>query len=483
MSVSLFDLTLYHWIQLGITGYVAFINTASFVLMLIGYFALQKRSEAFNPKEIDVLLKSPLLPSVSVLAPAYNEAATIRHSVRSMLRLRHPKHEVIVINDGSVDHTLTELIDEFHLYRSSRVPLGSIQTGTVRGVYESRDPIPLVVIDKENKGKADALNCGINYSRNDLFAAIDADSIVETDALLQISRPFLENPEETMAAGGIIRVANGCTVEHGAVVSVSAPKNLLARLQIVEYLRAFLAARVAMSCANTLLIISGAFGVFRRSVVAEMGGYRLDTVGEDMELVVRLHRYRRERNLPCRVVFLADSVCWTEVPESKKVLRRQRLRWQRGCFESVLFHKRMLGNWRFGSVGLIGMPYFAACEILGPFVELSGYVATVTGLCLGWVSAGSALLFFAVSVLFGLLMSVSSIILEEMTICRYPDPRDLLRLLLAAALENLGYRQITLLWRVQAILQVLLKKKHSWGEMERHGFKTEVALDPKAETI
>ena len=451
--------------------------------MLIGYFAMKKGSAAFTPKEIDVLLKSPLLPSVAVLAPAYNEAATIRQSVRSMLRLRHPRHEVIVINDGSVDQTLAELIDEFRLYRSSRIPVGDIPTGMVRGVYESRDPIPLVVIDKENRGKADALNCGINYSRSDLFAAIDADSIVETDALLQISRPFLENPAETMAVGGIIRVANGCTVEHGAVVAVKAPKSLLARLQIVEYLRAFLAARVAMSCANTLLIISGAFGMFRRSVVAEMGGYRLDTVGEDMELVVRLHRYRRERNLPCRVVFLPDSVCWTEVPESQRVLRRQRLRWQRGCFESILMHKRMLGNWRYGSVGLIGMPYFAACEILGPFVELSGYAGSVIGFGLGWVSPGSALLFFSVSILFGLLMSVSSILLEEMTICRYPHPRDLWQLLLVAALENLGYRQITLLWRVQAILQVLLKKKRTWGEMERRGFATEAHLGPNAETI
>jgi cellulose synthase/poly-beta-1,6-N-acetylglucosamine synthase-like glycosyltransferase len=466
-------LMFYNWLEGCITGYVAFVNASSFLLMLVGYFALKKKSDAFNAKEIDVLLKSPLLPSVSVLAPAFNEAASVRHSVRSMLRLRHPRHEVIVINDGSADETLQELIHEFRLYRSSRVVCGDIPTGLVRGVYESRDPIPLLVIDKENGGKADALNCGINYARHDLFAAIDADSIVETDALLQISRPFLEHGEETVAAGGIIRVANGCVVSHGAVTSPRVPENLLARYQIVEYLRAFLAARVAMSYANTLLIISGAFGMFRRSVVAEMGGYRLDTVGEDMELVVRLHRYRRERNLPCRIVFLADSVCWTEVPESQRILRRQRIRWQRGCFESILFHRRMLGNWRFGSVGLVGMPYFVICEVLGPFVELSGYIATAAGLCLNWISAGGALLFLAVSILFGLLMSVSSVLLEEKTICKYPDPRDLLRLLLAAVLENLGYRQITLLWRVQAILQVLLKRKRSWGEMERRGFQSE----------
>ena len=452
---------LYQLLENSITAYVAFANGLSFLLMLVGYFALRRNNEAFSAPEIEGLLKSQLLPSVSVLAPAYNEAATIRQSVRSMLRLRHSKVEVIVINDGSTDATLKELIDEFKLYRSSRSARGSLPTAGVRAVYESRDQTPLLVIDKQNGGKADALNCGINYAQHDLFAAIDADSIIEADALLHISRPFLEYGDETMAAGGIIRVANGLAL----------PRSLLARFQIVEYLRAFLAARVAMSFANSLLIVSGAFGLFRRTVVAAIGGYRLDTVGEDMELVVRIHRHCRETGLPCRIVFLSDSVCWTEAPESQRVLRRQRVRWQRGCFESILLHKRMLGNWRFGSVGLLGLPYFVICEVVGPFVELGGYIATITGLCLGRLSAGSVLLFFAVSILFGLLMSICSVLLEEMTICKYPNPRDLLRLLCAAALENIGYRQINLLWRVQAILQVLCRTQRSWGDMERRGFQ------------
>lgn len=466
-------ITLYRCLEGCITGYVAWVNGLSFVLMLVGFFALRRNGSIFNSEEIDALLKSPLVPSVSVLAPAYNEAATIRHSVRAMLQLRHPRHEVIVINDGSTDRTLQELIDEFRLYRSSRVAVGDLQTALVRGVYASRDPIPLLVIDKQNRGKADALNCGLNYARNDLFAAVDADSLIEPDALLQLSRPFLEKGEETMAAGGIIRVANGCTIVDGAVLAQSLPRSFLARYQIIEYLRAFLATRVAMSHANTLLIISGALGLFRCSVVAGMGGYRLDTVGEDMELVIRMHRYCRDRNLPCRIAFLADSVCWTEVPESRRVLQRQRVRWQRGCLESILLHKEMLGNWKYRRVGLIGLPYFVLCEVLGPVVELTGYLATVLGLCFGWITVGGVLMFFAVAVLFGLLMSVSSVLLEELTICKYPDPRDLLRLLMAAVLENFGYRQMTLLWRVQAIFQIILKRKSSWGEMERRGFQRE----------
>ncbi len=463
--------TFYRAVEDLIIVYVALVNAAYFLLMMIGYFALAKESDPFSANELEVLLKSPFVPSVSVLAPAYNEAATVRDSVRSMLRLRHPRHEVIVINDGSADGTLQALIEEFRLYRSSRVPLGEIPTAVVRGVYESRDPIPLVVIDKENGGKADALNCGINYSRHELFAAVDSDSIIERDALLQISRPFLECPGETMAVGGMIRVANDCVIGQGAVLAAGTPRNLLARFQIVEYLRAFLAGRSALSFANTLLVISGAFGMFRRAVVVEMGGYRVDTVGEDMELVVRMHRYCGERHLPCHIRFISDSVCWTEAPESVRVLRRQRIRWQRGCLECLLFHKRLIGNARFGAVGLIGLPYFVTCEVIGPVVEVAGYLATLAGLLLGLLSVSSALLFFAVSVLFGLLLSVGSVLLEESTVSKYPNPRDLVRLLLAGLIENLGYRQITLVWRVQAILQVVMKTKRSWGEMERRGFQ------------
>lgn len=475
-GVSLPAASFYGWVEALLIAYVALVNVTYFLLMLVGYFALGKESDPFSAEEEEVLLKSSFVPSVSVLAPAFNEEASIRDSVRSMLRLRHPRHEVVVINDGSRDRTLEVLIDEFRLYRSSRVPLGDIPTAAVRGVYESRDPIPLVVIDKENGGKADALNCGINFSRHDLFAAVDSDSIIERDALLQISRPFLESPVETMAVGGMIRVANDCAIGHGEVRAVHTPANLLARFQIVEYLRAFLAGRTALSFANTLLVISGAFGMFRRSVVVKMGGYRRDTVGEDMELVIRLHRYCRERGLPCRIRFISDSMCWTEVPESLRVLRRQRTRWQRGCLECLMFHKRMIGNGRFGAVGLVGLPYFVLCEVVGPLAELAGYVVTFGGLACGFLTPSSALLFFAVAVLFGFLLSVSSVLLEEATISRYPQPGDLARLLAAGLIENLGYRQLTLLWRVQAIVQVLLKRQRGWGEMERRGFQRVEAL-------
>lgn len=471
MTDSTFWIATYRSVEIFVIAYVAFVNATYFVLMLISYFALKKEVAHFSPKEIEMLLKSPLVPSVSLLAPAYNESATIRESVRAMLRLRHPRHEVIVINDGSQDATLKSLIEEFRLYRSSRVALGEIVTAPVRGVYESRDPIPLIVIDKSNGGKADALNCGLNYSRHQLVAVVDADSIIEKDALLQISRPFLERPEETVAAGGLIRVANGCTIEHGDVVTARTPETWLAQFQTVDYLRSFLGGRTAMSFMNALLVISGAFGMFRRDILLEVGGYSLETVGEDMELVIRLHRYCRERRRPYRIEFLPESVCWTEAPESWRVLRRQRTRWQRGCFESMLLHRGLIGNWRFGVVGLVGMPYFVACEVVGPLIELAGYLITAIGLLLGLLPPASALLFFAASVLFGLLLSVGSVLLEQSTISKYPNVWDLLKLLRVALVENLGYRQTTLFWRVQAIVQSITRKKRIWGEMERRGFQ------------
>ncbi len=462
--------TVFHDVEDLLIVYVLAINTVYFLLMLIGYFALRKNHHQFTPKELDLLLKSPLVPSVSVLTPAYCESATIAESVRSMLRLRHPKLEVIVINDGSSDDTLAVLIKEFRLYRSSRVPMGEITTSAVRAVYESQDSVPLIVIDKANGGKADALNCGINYARHDLFAALDADSIIERDALLQISRPFLERPEETVAVGGIVRVANGCTVEHGSITQIRVPNKWLAQFQVIEYLRAFLGGRVAFSHANALLIISGAFGLFRREAVVALGGYRTDTVGEDMELVIRLHRTRREQNLPCRVEFVANPVCWTEVPEDWRTLRRQRMRWQRGCLECLSLHRDLIANSRFGAVGWIGMVYAFACEVCGPVIELLGYLTTIVGLLFGWITPTHAFLFAVVSILFGLLLSIASLILEELTMRKYPDVRDILRLILAGLFENFGYRQMTMIWRVEAIFSAVLKKKASWGRMERRGF-------------
>jgi cellulose synthase/poly-beta-1,6-N-acetylglucosamine synthase-like glycosyltransferase len=417
-----------------------------------------------------MLLKSPLLPAISIIAPAYNEAVSIRESAGGMLRLNYPNYEVIIVNDGSKDATLDILIDEFRLYKSARVGAGTLATKPIRRVYESADPVRLVVVDKVNGGKADAINTGLNLARSPLVMVVDSDSLIDRDGLLQIVKPYLDDPERVIAVGGTVRAVNDCDVRHGLVSSIRT-SSLLVNFQSVEYMRAFLGGRVGFSLMNCLLIISGAFGLFRRDAVLEAGGFEESTVGEDMELVVRLHRLWRDRRCPYRIVYTAAPVCWTEVPEKLKILHRQRKRWQRGTVESMWRHREMLLNPRFGLVGLFAYPYFLIFEMLGPAVELLGYLLTTIGVGFGIIAPAIAALFFTVSITFGILLSTSAVLLEEFTTRQYPSWKHSRALFLAAILENFGFRQLLTLWRVQGFVDGLKGKKGSWGVMERRGFQ------------
>jgi cellulose synthase/poly-beta-1,6-N-acetylglucosamine synthase-like glycosyltransferase len=456
--------------------YVSVDNGLQFMLLAIGFFTLHGKRGRLSLPEIDTLMKSPLLPGVSVLTPAFNEELTIRDSVRSMLRLRHPSHEVIVINDGSTDGTLKLLIDEFRLYRSSRVATGTLPSATVHAVYESLDTLRLVVVDKENAGKADSLNAGLNYSRMPLIGAVDSDSLLERDALIGVSTPFLEDPD-TVATGGIVRVINGCTVRHGLVEHIAVPKSMLARLQVVEYLRAFLGGRVAFSAMNSLMLISGAFGLFKRQAVIDAGGFWTSTVGEDMELVIRLHRHKGPNGRRPRIVFVPEPVCWTQVPEKMSVLKRQRNRWQRGATESLFRHRDMMGKPKWGTLGMFGLPYFVLFELFAPVVELAGYVFTIFGLTFGLIAPYIALEFFVMSVLFSLFLSLSAIVLEELTTRRYPSVKDLCSLLFAGLIECFFYRQLTAIWRTKGMIDFMLRKK-GWGKMDRQTFQKVAVAKP-----
>jgi len=450
-----------------ITVYAFVSNFNYFVLMSLGFFVLRAQRTTEGSVERDPLFKSRLMPAISIIAPAHNEELSIVQSTRSMLQLEYPEHEVIIVNDASTDRTLQLLIEEFHLYKSARQPLHDFATAPVKAVYESQD-LKLLVIDKDNGGKSDSLNAAINYACTPLVAAVDADSLLESNSLLLVVRPFLED-ESTIAVGGIIRVVNGSKVEQGAVTKVGAPRKMLVKFQVVEYLRAFLGGRVALSYMNSLLLISGAFGLFRRDNLIEAGGFELGSLAEDLELVIRLHRISREKKRDYKIVFVPTPVCWTEVPDSLKNLRVQRRRWQRGGVESMWKHRGMLFNPKFGIVGCFGMPYLLLLEILAPIPNLTGYVITVVGLLFGFISSTSAMLFFIGSVLFGTMISISAVLLEEFTTRRYAHPLDLASLILAAFLENIGYRQVNALWRFRGILDVVRKKK-VWGKMTRRGF-------------
>jgi cellulose synthase/poly-beta-1,6-N-acetylglucosamine synthase-like glycosyltransferase len=463
-------LTAANWYESWVIFYLFAISAIYMVLSLTGLVdLLRRRFFQYDPLVERTAEMSSLMPPVSILAPAYNESASICQSVRAMLALKYPEFEVIVINDGSKDDTLALLIREFHLYKSARYFDHTLASHPIRAVYESIDPIPLVVIDKENGGKSDALNSGLNVARYPLVCGVDADSVLEESALLRAVRPFLYDPDRVLAVGGIVRVANGCRVSAGRVTEVDLPKSWIARFQVVEYLRAFLGGRVAFSAYNCLVVISGAFGLFSKSALLAVGGYRTDTVGEDMELVMRLHHWARSQGREYRIVFEPNPVCWTQVPESLATLRRQRNRWQRGTIETLWAHRKMFLNPKYGALGMAAFPYFVLFEMLGPLIEFTGYVLTLVGVGFGFFGYQTALLFLLASISFGVLLSVGSVVLEELTLRRYPRVHDLLLLVISGVLESLGFRQLLTVWRSGAFLDVL-RGRTGWGVMERKGF-------------
>lgn len=454
-------------VNYAILGYFLLLNGFYLMLYVISFRVVSDyaRREVFSG--FSELANSQYAPGVSLIVPAYNEEATIAASVRSFLALNYPTFEIVVINDGSSDRTVEILRREFDLKASDQSVQNELQTQPINAVYTSATE-KILVVDKDNGGKADALNAGICAARYPLICCIDADVILEEDALLRLARPMIES-SDVAAVGGIVRVANGCTVEMGRVVDVKTSRQALPNFQIVEYLRAFLAGRTGWSSLNAMLIISGAFGMFRRGDIVAAGGYASDTVGEDMELVTRMHKTLRSARRKERIVFVPDPVAWTEVPVSLRVLRRQRDRWHRGLLDTLQRHRSMLFNPRYGTVGMLGMPYFLFFEALGPVIELIGYAAFTIGLSLGILDVSFAVAFFIAAVGLGIILSLAAVLLEEMRLRRYHRWSDLAKISAYAVLENFGYRQINTFWRAWAII-TYLRKNQSWGAMERQGF-------------
>lgn len=418
--------------------------------------------------EYEEISTSHLAPPVSIIVPAYNEEVTIKDSILSFLNLDYPEYEVIVVNDGSMDQTLNTLIDNFNLIPVNQAIRQQIPSKNIKGVYRSiRYPF-LIVIDKENGGKADALNAGINTSSYPYYCGVDADSLLEQDALLKTMRPFFEGAEDVVACGGIVRIANGCTIHEGRVIEVGLPKNKIALHQVIEYLRSFLMGRLGLSSINNLLIISGAFGIFRKKEVIEIGGYSTKTVGEDMELVIRLQKYMYDTKQNSKVLFVPDPVCWTEAPEKLNVLYRQRRRWNWGLFESLFTHRSLIFNPKYKLMGMVALPYFLLVELLGPPIELLGFVLLGIGLYLDVINIPFAILFAIATLLFGIFLSLGSVLLEEWSLRRYPKVKDLLILSFYSIVENFWYRQLNAFWKTWSFF-LAFKRDKSWGNMQRQG--------------
>lgn len=444
-------------------------NVFYLIQLVVAWWVLHRKPKILDSAEAWWKLSDAALP-IALLVPAYNEEATIVESVRSLLALHYPNFQVIVINDGSNDRTLDKLITTFDLKPADVAYVEAVEHQPVREIYTSSSQSHLLVVDKENGGKADALNAGINISRSPLFCAVDADSLLEADSLIRVVEAFMEETDRVVAVGGTIRLANGCQVRSGRVLSVGLPKNLVALFQIVEYLRAFLFGRLALGSINAMLLVSGAFGIFRRSAVLAIGGYSQGTVGEDMEIIVKLHRYMCETNKDYEIRFIPEPVCWTEAPESLKILGNQRKRWQRGALETFFKHIRMLGNPRYGVAGVVGFVQVFIVDVIAPVVEAFGYVLMPIFWLMGVLSWEFFAAYLAISFVFGIFISVSSLILEEMELKRFPSAADLCVLTAVAVLENFGYRQLNNVWRMLGWWQFLRGEK-GWGKMTRVGFK------------
>ena len=453
-----------------ILAYFLLINTFYFLfsVLSLGGILRYRRLAAFV--RFGEVFRMPIVRPISVVVPAFNEAAGITESVRSFLSLRYPVFEVIVVNDGSTDATLARLVEAFDLRPTKTVFRRSLATRPVRGIHRSPLHPRLTVVDKVNGGKADALNAGLNVSRYPLFCAVDSDSLLEKDALLKVVRPFIEDPERTVGAGGVIRLSNGCEIRDGQVVKVGLPRNWIARFQVLEYLRAFLGGRLGLSMLGSTLIVSGAFGVFRKDVAMACGGYRTDSLTEDMEIVVRMQKHMHDLGKPYRFAYVPDPICWTEAPETLRVLARQRGRWHRGLIETLTRYRGMFLNPRYGAAGLFAVPFYAVFEMAGPIIECLGYVLFLGHVVLGRTDYPFAVMFFFVAVFYGTFSSLLAILLEEMSSHRYPRPRDLVVLTAAGVAENIVYRQYLALVRAGAFLGLLRGKDRPWGHMERRGF-------------
>ncbi|RJQ46912.1 MAG: glycosyltransferase family 2 protein [Nitrospiraceae bacterium] len=457
------SVTAFLWyFQIVILIYFVIANGTYTLFTLLSLRDITKYASIVTRHNINTLLSGVFYKPLSIIVPAYNEEATIATSITSLLSLQYPEYEVIVVNDGSTDDTMAKLIETFKLVKIDRVTRLNLIHKPVREIYVSLNYPNLLILNKERGGKADALNAGINASTFPLFCSIDADSLLENEALLRAARLFVED-KRVIATGGIVRVLNGSRIENGAVTEILAPKKMIECFQAVEYIKGFLSGRTAWNYFGSLLIISGAFGIFRKDVVLAIKGYR-ETVGEDMDLVVRLHKHCREQKIPYKIMFVPDPICFTQVPSDMKSLLDQRNRWHRGLIDSLLYSKKMFLNPRYGAVGILGYLYFCLLEGLGPIVEFLGYVGFILFFLFGYINSDFALLFFVVAVLWGMWINIGSVLLDDILYKRYKQVKDLTKLCLYGFFEMLGYRQII---TIERMLATFMFWRKSWGKAKR----------------
>ncbi|HTS11291.1 MAG TPA: glycosyltransferase family 2 protein [Candidatus Limnocylindrales bacterium] len=444
-------------------------NIIYLILLITAFYTSAMHQRRLESHRLEWIHSSVLSPPITVLAPAHNEERSIRSAVQSLLALDYPELEMIVINDGSSDATLQELIDGFGLREINALYIPHVSSAQVRGLYRSTVDPRLLVVDKAAGGsKADAVNAGLNAATSPYVCVVDSDSVLESDALLRIMTPVLSDSARVMGAGGIVRVLNGSTIQDGKMKTVRLPRKPIEVIQVVEYLRAFLIGREAWAKLNMLMIISGAFGVFRTDLVRAIGGYRSSAIGEDFDLVARMHRYLLDRGTPYRIQFVPDPVCWTEVPSDIRSLGRQRARWQKGLLDVLWPSRNMLFRPRYGRIAFVALPYLWIFELLAPVIEIGGMGTIIAAALLGVLSRQFFLQFMLFGYAFATMISIGSVLQEEFTYKRYNDWKDVARLITFCFLEHFPYRQMHMFWRLQGLWQYL-RGDMTWRPLKRAG--------------
>lgn len=446
--------------------YIAYLlgySTFLFLAVAVG------SSELYRARRMNQLhneLQSDYYIPVSIIVPAYNEEVTIEATVRSLLKLEYKLFEIIVVDDGSADKTSQTIIDAFDMKRISRPICAKLKCQREEFVCESSAyKVPLTLIRKKNGGKADALNMGINAAKYPYFICMDADSVLQADSLERIVRPVLEN-DNVVAVGGAVRPCNGAEIRDGHVIRYKLPRNLLACMQVLEYDRSFLAARILFDKFNGNIIISGAFGLFKKDIVIAAGGYDRTTMGEDMELVVKLHVYCRENGIPYCIKYASEAICWSQAPESLRDLRKQRRRWHIGLFQSMTRHRRILANPKYGAVGFVSYLYFLLYELLSPYIEVFGVLTVGLAFCVNLINVPFMIAFFLIYALYSSLLSITAFWARIYTIDLKLSPTDVLKALLLCFIE-VTFLRFVLAWVRMTALVGYKKKKSSWGRIER----------------
>ncbi len=455
--------------------YAILIMLSYSILAVISLFVLNVYMRKNKYVDYEFILSSPLAPSISIIAPAYNEGNTIVENVRALLSLFYHDFEVVIINDGSSDDSLVKVIKAYDLEKVDYAVNYILPSKEIIGVYKSKNQSfnNLIVIDKLNGGKADALNAGLNVSSNDYFVTIDVDSIIASDALLKLAKPFLEEQDKRIiATGGVIRVANSCEIEGGQLIKVGVPTALLPKFQVLEYTRAFLMSRMAWSKLNGLLIVSGALGLFDKEIAIKCGGYYAKSVGEDMELVVRMRKYMANKGIKHKVDYVPDPLCWTEVPSTLKMFGRQRNRWIRGTIDTLWLHKELFMNPKYGKMGLLSYPYWMLFEWLAPLIEIVGIAYLIVLILIGSNNLIYYIVLLGFVYIFAVTFSTYALLFEEITFHKYERKRDVLKLFLYAWLEPIIFHPLNLWYSIRGNWDYFITREKGWGAMERKGFSS-----------